>query len=134
MVFMPYTRANSALIPKANLQYAMEDPSRSRLRRRRRRRCRRSRSRSTTATTTAPGLPLAALLISVSAALLLLAFAGCALGRRALASAEGERRSGEAVGKIDLGADGVGEVRDDEDVLDVVVAGSKSQQKFAEKS
>lgn len=40
-----------------------------------------------------------------------------------VAAAEGKCCSREAVREIDLGADGVGEVGDDEDVLDVCVAG-----------
>lgn len=44
-----------------------------------------------------------------------------AVGGEGVAGAKGERGGDEAVGEVDLGADGVGEVGDDEDVLDVVV-------------
>ena len=49
-------------------------------------------------------------------------------GSRVGLSAHGEGCGGEPVGEVDLGADGVCEVRDKEDVLDVVVAAKRLAQ------
>jgi hypothetical protein len=46
-----------------------------------------------------------------------------AVGDEGVRAAHGKCGGGEAVREVDLGADGVGEVGYDEDVLDVVVAG-----------
>ena len=56
----------------------------------------------------------------------LLALAVLVVGRECVAGAEGEGSRCEAVREVDLGADRVGEVGNDEDVLDVCVAADVS--------
>jgi len=66
---------------------------------------------------------------AAASALLPLAVALVTFAFESVTGAKGECRGGQAVGEIDLRADGVGEVRYDEDVLDVVVAGKVSESK-----
>lgn len=71
-------------------------------------------------------LVLPALAPAVTALLPVSTFAlAAAVGREGVAAAEGESSGCEAVGKIDLRANCVGEVGNDEDVLDVGVAGNQ---------
>ena len=60
---------------------------------------------------------------SSSSSLLPVAVALAAFACERVAGAEGECCGCETVGEVDLRADGVGEIRDYEDVLDMVVAG-----------
>lgn len=81
-----------------------------------------------------PGLPglaaapaaAATSLAAPASALAALALAFLALiGGSAFLVLHGEGARGEALRQVDLGADGVGEVRDNENVLDVVVAAAR---------